>query len=112
MSTLTEKLAQYRSLMDQAQALEGEIVADVMLLGKTLTAGGVKAAYSNGRGSYDYEGAAKAGQASPELVALFTTQPEPPPPKTDWRGLCQHLNLDLKPYFTPGLPTVKLSLEG
>ena len=85
----------------------------VMQMGETVVTGNVRAKYSEGRGKYDYEAAARlwAG-CTPEIIAIFTKQPTP---KTDWRGVCQHIKVlaeDLNEHLTLGTPSVKLTLEG
>ena len=91
-----------------------ECIGDaVMRMGGTVTTGNVRARYSEGRGKFDYEMAARERTGcTPEIIAAFTEQPAP---KTDWRGLCQHIYVlaeDLDKHFTPGTPNVKLILEG
>jgi len=95
---LTEKLAAYREAKEFANALEAEIKAEVLALGKSQEAEGVKVTYRKGVAKIDYEAAAislavptmafeslkidytaavKAAKPQPSLLEPFTTTGEP-----------------------------------
>jgi len=55
---LTENMQKWADLKSQLEAVEQEIVAEVLALGKTQSYGNVEASYkkSSTNGKYDYEG--------------------------------------------------------
>lgn len=86
---LAKTMLEYGELMAAAADLEERIKAAVLELQATQTVGNVKATYSGGRTSYDYEAAARAALAQmpmPEaglVVDAFTETTV----RTDWRAL-------------------------
>jgi len=70
----------------ELDALEEQIKATVLTLGKTQTVGNVRASYSQGRKTYDYE---TPGRKAPEEIITEHTVP-----KTDWRMVCKEAGLD------------------
>lgn len=102
MSELAARMLEWEDTQRKADALRSEIEAAVMDLGRTQTVGNVRASYSAGRKSYDYEAAAKP-VADEETVARFTT------PKVDWKGICEHVGISDVPFTqAPASVTVKL----
>jgi len=100
MSTLAQKMLEWETITRQADQLAGEIQAAVLELGKTQTVGNVRATYSNGRKTYDYE---SARQVAPiEVIAAHTT------PKVDWKAVCDELDIDAP--YTQGEPSVTVKL--
>lgn len=57
-NTLAKKMIEWGERKAELDALEEEIAAAVLEVGKTQTVGNVRATYSSGRGKYDYERAA------------------------------------------------------
>jgi hypothetical protein len=83
---LAKKMLEWQELMVQASAIEKEIQAAVLEVGKTQTVGNVRATFSNGRRTFDYETPAKP-IAPPELVVLHTEIIE----KIDWKKICDEV---------------------
>ena len=85
---LTEKIARWEELKIEISKLEAEIKKEVCTLGKTQQVGNVKASFSKGRKTYNYEGIAKSVDASDELITLHTQQKT----VTDWTKLVKELS--------------------
>lgn len=87
-SELAAAMLKWQELQTAADELAAEIAAAVLDIGKTQTVGNVRASFSNGRKSYDYEAAARAQIPADELDRLL-----PDFTKTtvsvDWSGLCK-----------------------
>ena len=104
---LAELMLSWSDAQTEANTLRAKIEAAVMEIGKTQTVGNVKAKFSNGRKSYNYEAAAaNHPMVSNATVSLFTTRPAP---RIDWRGICNHAGIDDIP-FTVSEPSVSVSL--
>jgi len=77
MSELAATMLQWEQTQRQADALKELITATVLDIGKTQNAGNVRASYSKGRKSYDYEASIKtaeaAGRLEPGCLAPFET---------------------------------------
>jgi len=99
---LAHKMLQWEELTRKAQALEREITKAVLNIGKTQVVGNVRATYSKGRVSYDYE---TVGKTAPEEVIMRYTVP-----KTDWRKVCQEAELEA-PVAKQSPPSVRLKLQ-
>ena len=101
---LTEKLAQYREAKAFADALEAEIKAEVLALGRSQEAEGVKVAYRKGASKVDYEAAAIAlavpTMAFESLKIDYTAAVKAAKPQADL----------LEPFTTVGEPTVSIKL--
>jgi hypothetical protein len=109
---LTEKMSQWRelatqikSLQEKAAALEAEIASEVLTLGKSQQANGVKASYTKGRGSYDYK-AAVDNIALPDELYLAHQKIS-----YDYKAMCEAAEIDTALYYKAGTPSVKLQLE-
>lgn len=103
------ELAQMMLLWEQKRVeldlLEAEIKTAVLTMGKTQTVGNVRATFSQGRKTYDYEAAVKArglNEASPMVLSHATL-------KHDWRAVADELALTDIPY-TQGEPSVAVKL--
>ena len=72
---LAMKMLQYGELRSTLDALEAQIKTAVLERGKTQTVGNVRASYSTGRKTYDYEAtinaAESAGRLEPGCLAPF-----------------------------------------
>ena len=102
MSELAARMLAWEETQRRADEMRAEIEAAVLALGRTQTVGNVRASYSAGRKSYDYEAAAKP-VADEETVARFTT------PKVDWKGICEHVGINEVPFTqAPASVSVKL----
>lgn len=66
---LAEAMLEWGELREKLDALEQAITAEVLKLEKTQTVGNVRASFSGGRTTYDYQGAVKSiGLARSELA--------------------------------------------
>lgn len=101
---LMDKMTRWEALRREADELETQIKAAVMQIGHTQAWGKVKAEYSNGRGTYDWEAVARQSNIPEATVEMFTF------PRIDWRALCQYEQLDPAAHYTPGTPTVYVKL--
>lgn len=101
---LAKKMLEWQEAQARADLLKMDIEAAVLAIGKTQTAGNVRATYSAGRKSYDYESAARESAfVSEATISLFTT------PSIDWRGVCKHAGIEDVP-FTQSAPSVSLKI--
>jgi len=104
-SELAAKLLQWEALKRQLDELELSIEADVIHIGKSQTVGNVRAAYSAGRKTYDYQGAAIAHDLiSDDVVAPFAKT------VVDWKAVCEQHSVVVP--FTQGDPSVTIKLIG
>lgn len=105
-SELAGKMLEWERKRRELDALEDEIIGAVLAVGKTQTVGNVRASYSGGRKTYNYEEAAHdhpmVGEAT---IALFTSTVV----KIDWRGICKHAGIDDVPFIKSD-PSVSLKL--
>ena len=109
MSVLAQKMLEWEAAKAQLDELTGWIQEAVLPIDKTQTVGNVRATFSNGRKSYDYEAGAKDHpMVSESTISLFTVVPETPLPYVDWRGICKHAGIDVP--FTQGEPKVTVKL--
>ena len=106
---LAQKMLEWERRTREADALAAEIRAAVLDLGKTQTVGHVRASYSAGRKSYNYQAAADGHPwVSMATVSLFTTT-IPQTEKVDWAGICKHAGIEDMP-FTQSEPSVTVKL--
>lgn len=108
LSVLAAEMLEWERKRQELDELERRIKDAVMVLGKTQTVGNVRATYSKGRRSFDYQAAAD-GRVNEETVNLFTEIKTVV--STDWKGICEHVGIDDVP-FTQGNPSVSLKLLG
>lgn len=101
-SELTAKMLEWEAQKKVLDALEDVIKHAVMTLEETFIAGNVRATFSGGRKTYDYESAGKT--APQEVIDKFTT------PKVDWRLVCEEAKFDAVP-FTVSNPSVTIKLD-
>lgn len=129
---LAEKMKVWAKIYRELSVLEESIKKEVLSFGKTLDVDNVRASYSKGRGSYDYELAGKDApievieKNSSEMINWSTASGsikiEELPPHvqtilnenkikyTDWKSVCEEAGFDMKPYYTAGTPKVTLKL--
>jgi len=106
-SELAMTMLEWEEKRASLDTLESAIKAAVLELGKTQTVGRVRASYSGGRASYNYQKAAQGHPTvSEDTIALFTTVPEP---RVDWKSICEHAGIEEVP-FTKSAPSVTLKL--
>lgn len=92
MSQLATMMLEWERVQKRADALRATIKHTVLRIGHTQTVGNVRATYSGGRKVYDYLFAAGSHPAiSEDIMQSFTVTP---PPRTDWRKVCEHLEID------------------
>ena len=84
-SELAQALLLWEKLMNQAKLVEMDIQKAVLVLGKTQTVGNVRASYSGGRKTYDYQ--TPALDAPVELIADYTKTETVV--TTDWKMICE-----------------------
>ena len=110
MSTLAQQMLLWEAAKKSLDELTTVIQETVLLVGKTQTVGNVRASFSKGRRSFDYEAGAKDHpMVSDATLRLFTRIPVAPPPYVDWKGVCEHAGIDDVP-FTQGDPKVTVKL--
>jgi len=103
---LAEKMLQWGELKQKLDLLEAEISTEVLRREKTQTVGDVRASYSKGRRSYNYEAACKGRDLKDSDLEPYVIR------CIDWRRVAtEHLNLskDELP-FTASAPRVTLKL--
>ena len=104
LSALATDMLRWERMRRELDELEQAIKDTVLQIGKTQTVGNVRASYSGGRKTYNYEAAANGHPfVNQSTVDLFS--------KTviDWRGVCNHVGIDDIP-FTESPPSVSLKL--
>ena len=100
-SEIAMKLLRWEQLQQAAEELAKDIRAAVMALGKTQSAGSVRATYSNGRKRFLYKEAALSdGRCDDAFIQAHSIS------IVSWRGICADLGLDVD--FTKSEPTVRL----
>lgn len=117
-SELAALMLEWEQVQRKADALKAQIESAVMAIGATQQVGNVKATYSKGRMSYDYEAAVSsrleaARNDEAEMVRLraivdaFTTTRT----STRWREVCEAMGISksVKP-FSQSEPSVSLKL--
>ena len=92
-SALAADMLKWERMRCELDDLEQSIKDAVMQLGKTQTVGNVRASYSGGRKSYDYETAGRG--ADPGLIADYTT--ETVVIKTDWPKKLVPVSVKVRP---------------
>ena len=129
-SELAIKMLQWEEMKRKLDELEDELKEAVLELGKTQTVGSVRATYSKGRSTYDYE--TPGNQASQKIVAQhshteleidwmavakeaqYTTEHREKHTEviriTDWRKVCKAAEIDPL-VVKQGEPKVKVKLH-
>jgi len=106
-SELAMKMLAWEQAKKNLDTLEKEIEEAVLALGKTQTVGNVRATFSNGRKTYDYETAAVEHPLfNPSTRALFTKVVE----TVDWKAACEHLGQEEIPVLKQAEPSVSVKL--
>jgi len=88
-SELANLMLKWEELRKQLDDIEATIRLEVLAVGKTQTVGNVRATFSNGRRTFDYETPAKP-IAPPELVMQHTEIIE----KIDWKSICSEVGAE------------------
>lgn len=102
-SELAQKMLEWEQLIDHVKLLEAEIKTAVLSMGKTQTVGNVRASYSGGRRTFDYE---TPGRAAPEpFIVEFTEMKF----ITDWKSVCEKAGIE-PVVLSQSEPTVSLKL--
>ena len=108
---LARVMLEWQEAQAHADLLKAEIEAAVLALGKSQTVGNVRATYSAGRKSYNYqEGwqtAVAAGQVHPQALDPFITV-IPETTRIDYTTACK--TLEIAPPFTQSAPAVSLKI--
>lgn len=112
---LATKMLEWETTQRAADMLRAEIEAEVLAVGKTQTVGNVRASYTKGRTTYDYQAAvqAVADLAAETDAALFRQiqAVKSVNSKTvyDWHAIATILALDV-PIKSQSEPSVSLKL--
>jgi ribosomal protein L14E/L6E/L27E len=104
---LSEKMSLWGDLKKQIEAIEAEIVDEVMDLEKTQEYNNVRATYGQGRGRYDWQSAAQKIEADEATVKRHSRT------VVDWKKVCESESIDEKTkslFYTSGTPYVKVKL--
>jgi len=102
-SELAQRMLEWESMKRALDALTGEIEAAVLELEQTQTVGNVRASYSKGRKSYNYQAAIEATPLEPGSLAPFETV------HIDYRSACKEFGIEDIP-FTESSPSVSVKL--
>jgi hypothetical protein len=100
-SELAQKMLEYEHLHRDLQKLGREIQKAVLEREKTFVTGNVRATYSKGRRTYDYQAVEKV--APLDLVQHYTH------PKVDWKAVCAELDYEA-PVVKTAPPTVTIKV--
>ena len=105
---LAHKMLEWHEAQARADLLKMDIEAAVLQIGKTQTVGNVRATYSAGRKSYDYEAAALGvsvalAEAVHQAIMVYQVT------KTDWKAVCEAARVTDIP-FTQSPPSVTLKI--
>ena len=105
-------------LLEAKSALESEIKEEVMSLGSTIEAHGLKVVYSKGRGSYDWAGAVKAStpaigdiKARLNYISVLEAHTKVVE-KVDYAKIAKVLKIDGTPFYKEGSPSVTIKEAG
>ena len=94
-SELAVKMLEWERVKLQLDALAEEITQAVLAVGKTQTVGNVRATYSGGRKSYNYQDAADGHpMVSDATLDLFTRTVV----TVDWKKVCEHVGIEDVPF--------------
>jgi hypothetical protein len=103
-SELASKMLEWERVKRQLDDITEEIQATVLEIGKTQTVGNVRATYSAGRKTYDYQGASEGSPIVNEAVKeMFSKR------LIDWKAVCEHAGIEDVP-FEQGAPSVTVKL--
>ena len=102
-SKLAAKMLEWEQAKRALDALTAEIQEAVLEIGQTQTVGNVRASYSAGRKTYDYEAGFEATGYPEETLNVFRTT------TVDYRAACKELNIQDVP-FTQSEPSVSVKL--
>jgi len=102
--TLAEMMEVWKETMLTADSLAEKIKAEVMQLGKTQSARGVVATFSNGRGTYDYKTAVQRAGLTIEQLQEFEKVTH------DFKAACEAHDIDVSEFYTSGTPSVTLKI--
>jgi hypothetical protein len=105
LSALAMDMLKWERMKRALDELEQAIKDTVMQLGKTQTVGNVRATYSKGRKTYNYEAAADGHPAVTDAtIVLFTER------KINWKDICEHVGIKDVPIEKQSPPSVSLKL--
>lgn len=102
-SELALAMLEYERIRKDLDALEEKIKDAVLRLESTQTVGNVRATFSAGRKSYDYEGAVSSLDLEDGVLDQFLKT------SVDYRAACKGLGVEDVP-FTQGEPSVSVKL--
>ena len=105
-SDLAHALLNWETYRREMNAIESDITAYILDKKKSAQVGDVRATYTAGRKTYQWEQAARDHGFPPGLLDQYEK------PAYDWKGMCEHLGItqDNCP-FTGPTPGVSIKLE-
>ena len=109
--TFAKKMLELGELLTQAAKLETELAEQVLLQGESTKIGRVRAKYSSGRTSYDWERTCREAPGfSEDKKAIYTRIQATE--KTDWKRLARVLKVEETPVIArAATPSVNFVLE-
>jgi hypothetical protein len=106
-SELAQAMLDWEQKRAELDAIEAKIKGTVMQMQKTYTVGNVRATFSQGRKTYDYE---EAAQKYSYIRANFSEVVEKHKSwKVDWKSVCDEIEVEDIP-FDQGAPSVTLKI--
>ena len=109
-SILAEKMLEWENKKRELDLLEEWIKGQVLELEKTQTVGNVRASYSKGWKSYDYEASAKEWDKQADYGISNDVLREYEISRIDWRGVCKHYDIQELVIASTGKPSVSIKL--
>ena len=107
LSELARLMLSWEKLKKDLAVYEDAIIDTVLTLGKTQTVGNIRASYSGGHKTYDYE---TAGESAPNNIIDRHVETKM---IINWRGVCQDAGIDIDDIpFTKSPPRVTVKLLG
>ena len=83
---LSKKMLEWADKRAELDVIEAEIAKEVLVIGKTYTVGNIRASYSAGRSTKDYD--AVKDQVPPEIVAKHSSV------TVAWAKACEEAGID------------------
>jgi hypothetical protein len=106
-SELAAAMLQWEQKRQELDTLEEQIKTAVLELGKTYVVGNVRATFSQGRKTYDYQLA--ANECAGLRLGFSVVCEENSTRKVDWKAVCDYYDLTDIP-FEKGAPSVTLKI--
>jgi hypothetical protein len=88
---LTQLFVKFAETKAALEALQAQIEAEVLTIGESRKIAGVKATYCQPSDEVDYQAAAKAAGATPDVISKYQTVTV----ATSWKGVATEVGADL-----------------